>query len=318
MTKKVFLTQYAQGPMVSVIMNCFNSERYLTAAIDSVYAQTHKNWEIIFWDNASTDKSAEIAKGYDFKLLYFRGEQTAPLGHARNLAIEKATGKYIAFLDCDDLWMAEKLEKQINVFESNADVDFVYSSFYKFNDKGKKKLVSRREDTNGNIFESLMYCYDIGILTVMLRTAAFKKMDKLFDKRLNLAEEFDVFMRLLYRAKAAYIPEPLAMHRVHAEMSTRLYWKEFAEEINQVIDNFKNLDQDFDKKYAKALNHSKMQLEFQKAKDYMVQGELKQARRCLALYKWHNLQFAVLYLATHLPVSFWFFLQPIWARNTFR
>lgn len=308
----------AEARIVSVIMNCFNSERYLKSAIDSVYVQTYKNWEIIFWDNASTDHSAEIAKSYGSKLRYFRGEQTVPLGAARNLAIKKTTGKYIAFLDCDDLWMPEKLKKQIDVFESKSEVDFVYSNFYKFNDKDRRKLVSTREKNNGNIFESLLYCYDIGILTVMLRAASFKKMDKHFDESLNLAEEYDVFMRLLYSAKAAYIPEPLAMHRVHAKMSTRLYWKEFSEEIDHIIDNFKNLDHDFDKKYAKALNHAKMQLEFQKAKDYMVQGELKQARGYLAPFKWHNLQFAILYLATHLPVSFWFLLRPIWTKNTFR
>ncbi len=67
-------------PKVSVIMNCFNSEKYLREAIDSVYAQTYKDWEIIFWDNASTDHSKEIAKSYDNKLKYSRGKETVPLG----------------------------------------------------------------------------------------------------------------------------------------------------------------------------------------------------------------------------------------------
>ncbi|MEK7079138.1 MAG: glycosyltransferase, partial [Patescibacteria group bacterium] len=66
-------------PKVSIIMNCFNGSKYLRESIDSVYAQTYRNWEIIFWDNASTDNSAEIAKNYDSRLRYFRSERNYPL-----------------------------------------------------------------------------------------------------------------------------------------------------------------------------------------------------------------------------------------------
>ena len=93
-----------EEPLVSVIMNCYNSDRYLREAIDSVFAQSYQNWEIIFFDNASTDQSAEIAKSYGPKLRYFRGESTVLLGAARNRAFEKAAGQYFAFLDCDDIW----------------------------------------------------------------------------------------------------------------------------------------------------------------------------------------------------------------------
>src|SRR3989338_4134513 len=77
-------------PLVSVIMNCRNGERYLREALDSVYAQSYTNWEIIFWDNASTDGSADIAKSCGPKLRYFKSEQSFPLGKARNLAIAEA------------------------------------------------------------------------------------------------------------------------------------------------------------------------------------------------------------------------------------
>src|SRR5574337_499452 len=115
--ENVLTTQHT--PSVSVIMNCLNSSKYLREAIDSVYAQTYKDWEIIFWDNASIDNSAEIAKGYDSKLRYFRSEETVILGKVRNYAIEKARGEFIAFLDCDDLWLANKLERQIPFFKKN-------------------------------------------------------------------------------------------------------------------------------------------------------------------------------------------------------
>ena len=98
-----------ENPLVSVIMNCHNGERFLREAIDSVYAQTYSNWEIIFWDNVSTDDSSSIAQSYDNRLRYYLSEGFTSLGMARELAVQKSNGEYVAFLDCDDLWLPEKL-----------------------------------------------------------------------------------------------------------------------------------------------------------------------------------------------------------------
>ena len=92
-------------PLVSVIMNCYNGQKYLEESIESVLSQTYKNWELIFWDNQSADKSAEIFKLYkDKRLKYFLSKEHTTLYKARNLAIEKSSGDFIAFLDTDDLW----------------------------------------------------------------------------------------------------------------------------------------------------------------------------------------------------------------------
>jgi len=117
-------------PKVSVIMNCYNCSKYLREAIDSVYAQTFTNWEIIFWDNASTDNSSNVAKSYDAKLRYFCNDKTTPLGNARNLAVQQACGEYIAFLDCDDIWLPEKLKLQINLLDNKPEVMLVFSDNY--------------------------------------------------------------------------------------------------------------------------------------------------------------------------------------------
>src|SRR5690349_15614731 len=108
----------SKQPLVSVIMNCFNGEKYLRHAIDSVLSQSYKNFEIIFWDNQSTDRSAEIFKSYtDTRLKYFYAPKHTWLYEARNYAIQKASGQFIAFLDSDDWWETHKLEKQISLFE---------------------------------------------------------------------------------------------------------------------------------------------------------------------------------------------------------
>ena len=79
----------SQTPLVSIIMNCYNGAKFLEEAIDSIYTQTYSNWEIVFWDNASTDDSASIAKSYDDRLKYHLALETTPLGEARDLALKK-------------------------------------------------------------------------------------------------------------------------------------------------------------------------------------------------------------------------------------
>ena len=119
-------------PLVSIIMNCLNGEKYLSNAIDSVIKQTYKNWELIFWDNQSTDNSASILKRYkDKRIKYFYSKKKTVLYKARNEAIKKSKGEFLAFLDVDDIWTRNKLSLQIPKFE-NKKIGLVYSNFYKY------------------------------------------------------------------------------------------------------------------------------------------------------------------------------------------
>lgn len=107
-----------EKPLLSVIINCYNGEKYLREAIDSVLAQTYKNWEIVFWDNQSTDSTREIVKSYkDPRIHYFYAPKHTPLGEARNLAVEKTNGEYINFLDADDVWSENKLAEQVKLID---------------------------------------------------------------------------------------------------------------------------------------------------------------------------------------------------------
>ena len=102
-------------PLVSIIMNCFNGEKYLEEAIQSVYNQNYSNFEIIFWDNNSTDNSKNIALGFDNRVKYYSNDSTTNLGFARNQALKKANGKYISFLDTDDTYAKNKINLQIEL-----------------------------------------------------------------------------------------------------------------------------------------------------------------------------------------------------------
>ena len=135
-------------PLVSVIINCFNGEKFLEEALNSVINQTYKNWEIIFWDNQSTDKSIQILKRYlRPNIRYFYAKKFTQLGEARELAFAKSKGDWIAFLDCDDIWYLNKLKEQIDIVTNyNGNLGLVYSKCEIFCDviKNKKKLFRRK------------------------------------------------------------------------------------------------------------------------------------------------------------------------------
>ena len=150
--------QKQNQPLVSIIMNCFNGEKYLKNAIDSVILQTYKSWELIFWDNQSKDQSARIFKNYkDKRLKYYSSESHVEiLNKARNSALKKANGDFIAFLDTDDWWVKEKLEKLIPLF-NDSEVGLVYGNVWIFFEKKPKsgsdstRLFFRKTEKGGRL-----------------------------------------------------------------------------------------------------------------------------------------------------------------------
>ena len=127
------------NPLVSIIMNCYNGEKYLKQAVDSILNQSFRNFEVIFWDNKSTDKSAKIYKSYkDKRLKYYYSKKFTNLYEARNLAINLSKGTYIAFLDTDDYWIKDKLRIQMAKF-NDENVSLVYANYFLYNQITKKK-----------------------------------------------------------------------------------------------------------------------------------------------------------------------------------
>ncbi len=288
---------------VSVVMNCLDCSKYLREAIDSVYAQTYEDWEIIFWDNASADDSNIIAKSYDGKLRYFRSDETVPLGRARNYAIEQARGDYIAFLDCDDKWLPEKLEKQVAVFDRRPDIDFVYTNYYRIVMPKVDRLILGLSGNKpeGSVFERFLCHYPVNMQTVMLRKAVLEKLDDVFDEKLNLSEEYDLFMRILYNSKAFYLQEPLVIYRVHPAMSSVRYMSNYPNENTYILEKLKKMYPLMESEYSSAIKYANAKIGYWRAKAAMEQGNSKEARRHLIPYKFTSFKFFMLYLMAYFP-----------------
>lgn len=236
-------------PAVSVIMNCYNGERYLREAIDSIYAQTYKDWEIIFWDNASTDNSARIAKGYDERLRYFKGKETVPLYAARNFALKEARGKYIAILDCDDLWMPKKLEKQVELFEKNRNAGLIYSNVEILERSGKRRPKFYKNQPGGMIFRHLIRKYNINLQTVMISREALNSLDHWFDDFLHFGGDADLFLRIARLWDILYLPDVTAVYREHDESDTANKVDLFPMEMEYILCKLSKTEKDFFKKY---------------------------------------------------------------------
>lgn len=291
-------------PAVSVIMNCLNCSRYLPEAIDSVYAQTFADWEIVFWDNASTDESSRIAQRYDQRLRYFRGDVTVPLGRARNLALAQARAELIAFLDCDDIWLPEKLERQVAVFRARPGVDFVYANFWLLEDAtGKRHIARAAQMPEGDIFERFLQKYEAGLLTVMLRASALARAGGLFDESFNLVEEYDLFMRVLYRGEAAYIRQPLAVCRMHGSNTSTIHRDAWFEENARVLTRFRRLDTE--NRYARAFADAEEKLDQLCASVDMWQGRPRDARARIARHGGASAKSFMLYMLSFAPAFIW-------------
>ena len=138
-------------PLVSIIMNCYNSDRFLKEAIDSVYDQTYSEWEIIFWDNASTVK------------------KTTEIGEARNLALSKAKGDYLAFFFFFYLWMPNKLNIQVKLLENNLDSKFCYGGVHYIDEQGGKIRDTLPIAKSGYTIKQQLASFEIGIQSVLIR-----------------------------------------------------------------------------------------------------------------------------------------------------
>jgi len=127
-----------EQPLVSVLMNCYNGEKYLREAIESVLSQSYENWELVFWDNRSSDNSGTICKSYeDPRIRYFLAERHTNLAAARILAFQQVCGEFVAVLDVDDTSHSDRLARQVAFLEQHPEVALVGSWVKLVNTHGK-------------------------------------------------------------------------------------------------------------------------------------------------------------------------------------
>ncbi len=229
-------------------MNCYNCEKFLKEAIDSVYAQTYKNWEIIFIDNCSTDKSKEIVESYDKKIKYYSTPKNMTLCSARVFAQNFIDGDYFCVLDTDDLWMKDKLERQVNIMNEYSDIGIVYSNTVCFSEQFEV-LAYKKKMPSGKIFEKMVENYFFSFETVMVRKEIMDQNNIYFDNKYDVSSDAEFFTKLSYFTNAYYIDEPLAKWRFgHGSESDKSLCK-FPEEASLLLKDLHAMIPNFATKY---------------------------------------------------------------------
>ena len=187
-------------PQVSIIMPCHNGEKYISDAIKSVIAQTYQDWELLVIDDNSTDNSVNLIKSFienDSRIKLLSNEKPTGLpATPRNLGIKQAEGRYIAFLDCDDVWLSNKLDNQIKLFDERTSV--VYSYYKKMDENGSisNSIVKSPSEIafkgllNGNCIGNLTGIYDV------------EKKGKIYQKEIH-HEDYVMWLEILKNGNIA-------------------------------------------------------------------------------------------------------------------
>ena len=288
------------NPLVSIIINCFNGEKYLRETLNSVLNQNYKNWEVIFWDNQSTDASAKIFKSYsDKRFKYYYASEHTFLYEARNEAIKRSSGEFIAFLDTDDCWEKDKLALQIPLF-NDLKVGVVYGNLFIVNEKlNIKRIFLKGKKPRGFILDDLLKSYCTSLVTLVIRKNFLDNYQPPFDKSFHIMGDFDLMIRMSTKYKFNCVEKPIASWRVHGKNESLLGKASQVKELKIWRQKMVNYPTIFNNKNFSNINNiinnlevinSILENDAEKARLYLkkMPYSLKKIKYLIALFLPHN------------------------------
>lgn len=275
-------------PKVSVVIPVYNGEKFLSEAIESVINQTYSNWEIIVVNDGSTDGSIDILSNYNRKLswkFYVINQKNYGPSIARNRAITKAKGEYIAFLDSDDTWLPEKLKKQVEFLELNRNIVLVYSDCYIIDSNGsmeENNYFYRTKPFKGKTLHNLLNNNFIPTSTVILRRRILNDIG-LFNIKFRISQDYDLWLRIAEKYTIDFLDEPLAKYRFHTEGISRNVELMVNEDF-QILKYWLNKNPDLKRELKKQIKFKRAHLHYQKVLYYYHNYKIRKA--IIEFIKW--------------------------------
>jgi glycosyltransferase involved in cell wall biosynthesis len=209
-------------PVVSTVIPAHNSSAFLGDAVESVLAQTFLDHEILVVDDGSTDETPEVAATFGDKIRYFRQEHSGPAA-ARNNGIAESKGRFVAFLDSDDIWLPEKLEKQLAMFESDPGIGLVTTNHQGFTAEGECppwKSKGPRLFGERNVATAIFLHSNIGTPTVMVPKRVLDEVGG-FEEGLQIGEDDNLWIRIAASYRVALVEDVLVRIRLRSDSITR-------------------------------------------------------------------------------------------------
>jgi glycosyltransferase involved in cell wall biosynthesis len=287
-TQSMLATATTDAPAVSVIMPAYLTAPYIGAALDSVLGQTYRDFEVVVVNDGSPDTSEleRALEPYLERIVYVRQENRGPAA-ARNVGIERARGRYVAFLDSDDIWLPHYLEEQMRVLEKDGALDLIYADALFFGDSllaGKTYM--ELYPSNGEVTLESLLRFDVAVITscVVARRETLLSAG-LFDERFFYSEDFDLWARLAHAgARFAYQRQVLARHRFHSASLTANHARLFEGQIEVYRKLAATLELSASERevLASQLARSEADLALEQGKRRLMQGEYAQAAEALA------------------------------------
>lgn len=230
-------------------MNCFNGSRFLDDSLRSIKEQKYKNWELVFYDNNSTDNSYEILSKNNIKnLIYFKSNENYSLGKARSEALKLCSGDWVAFLDTDDIWLPNKLSIQMKII-SNTDYIFCYAGINEINEEGHfiREVLPAYE--SGDHFEKQLSQFDINMVTPIIKKSILDNFKLDFNHYVEASEEYNLFTRLATKGKFCTINKVLGSWRIYKNSLTDrtiMFWaKDRFNTLQQIVSENPGIDNRF-------------------------------------------------------------------------
>jgi glycosyltransferase involved in cell wall biosynthesis len=210
-------------PQVSILINAFNEERYIKAAIDSALAQSWENFEVVIFDDCSTDHTAEIVKGYsDARIRYIKPEKRLGIIEGRNELLRAAAGRYITYLDADDLYLPDKIKEEAGFLDVHPEFAAVYCGIGYFFDGAPEKLYRHRYEfySGKDIFPNLLEKMFITNTAAMFRREVYDALGG-YRTDLGLVEDWEYFLRMSYAGyQIAFLDKDLVRYRLRWDSHT--------------------------------------------------------------------------------------------------
>lgn len=219
------------NPKITILMSVYNGEKYLQEAIESVLNQTFRNFEFLIINDGSTDKSEEIIKSHnDHRIRLIVNEKNIGLISSLNKGLDAARGEYIARMDCDDISLPQRLEKQFNFLKNNPDVGVVASFTREIDEDGKSLSTHWKQDRESisreEIYHNLFFGNCVAHPTVIVKKEILNKSNLRYRSDYLDAEDYDLWCRISQIAPIVKMPEPLLHYRRHSKNISISHTKE--------------------------------------------------------------------------------------------